>query len=253
MKSKQNYVKNTLAPDCQAALRKRMTKEHHRRVVAWIRSNLARQRMTVAELSRRIGIEQSKILHGLGKAERRFPASEIEKMEKVFKNSFSNATTEMLNKVAIVGKSEASYMLLGQRISLGFSDMKQAKTKVEIPTVRLDRYLDARQEAWPIEDDSCDKYLTKGMYAVTVPYFEFRPAAQVGDKVVVKRYHPILFANGDVTQSENTIRLITRESGKIVLKSLSTNVAVKDIPYNPDDKSVEIVKLVIGAQFYEAY
>lgn len=233
---------------------RRMTAEHHDRVVAWVEANLKRLGMSRAELSRRSGIEASKIGHSLGKARRNFRSYEIEKMGEIFNNTFSGLKPNKLERVANFRKSE-SVVMLGQKIGLGFAEMSTRHIATKIPAAKLPKYIDTPQEAWPIEDDSADIEAPKGAFAIVVDYFDFRPALQIDDKVVITRYHPILFRAGDLSQAENTVRIVARDedTGAIIFKSLSRNPAVKNIVYNPEDKSIQVAKLIIGWQKYEAY
>lgn len=229
-----------------------MTREHHERLVAWVLANLRRVGMNKAELARALRIGDSNLRHSLGKKARKFQASEVEKMEKVFGVRFGDATPRKYDGVDLPSKS-LPVVVLGQKIGHGFSEMRQKNEKLQIPPINLPRYCDTPQQAMPIEDDSANKYAPKGAYAIVVNYFDFRPSPQVGDKVVLKRYHPVLFRSGDLSQVENTVRIIEREGDRIILKSCSTSPLVKDVEYNSEDDSAVIAGLIIGWQFYEAY
>ena len=122
-----------------------------------------------------------------------------------------------------------------------------------IPPVNTLPYADLEQEAWPVEDDFADLYAVAGMSVLVVDFAAAGIVPRHGHKVVGRRYHPIRAARGDLSHAENFIRLVVEADGKIILKSMSSNPAVQDIAYNPDDKSVEILKLIIGRHSYEQY
>ena len=251
---KSKYVTTALAAQEELSDQGRMVLEYHERLAAWVKANMHKKRMSQTKLARELGIDQSAVSRALrleGRAG--FNAHEVEKLEKLFGERFGDDPSENVMQVAITNKS-ASHLVLDERISLGFSEMHAIQADVEIPPIRSPRYLNTPQKAMPIEDNSADAYAPKGAYAVVVDYFAFRLSPQVGDKVVVKRYHPILFRAGDISQSENTVRIVARgEDGRIILKACSSNPAIKDLDYNQNDKSVAISKLIIGWQMYEAY
>ncbi len=237
----------------------RMTYEHQKRVAAWVRANLVKNNnMSIAELARRLklagvsGMEPTKISHSLG-LRRRFTALEIEKMEIIFGAEF-RASDNAGAELAFLNKSLVT-VSFGETIAIGYRthSMHSTAQRTEIPPVLLPRYATTPQEAWPVEGDCCDLYATDGMIVFVVDYWKFRPSLQIGDKIVVKRYHPLLVASGDKSQSENSLRLVAMEDGQLILKSLSTNKNIVDILYDPDDKSIEIIKLVIGKAGYERY
>jgi hypothetical protein len=231
-----------------------MSTEHHKRVIAWIEKHRVRLGMNKAELARRIGLEPSKLGHSMGKKARKITAVELERLAEVFGERFGMDATNKADRVAQTHKS-INTVSLGEKIAYGFvghSIMVRAK-KIEIPPVLNPRYLSDPQEAMPVEDDSADLYAEAGTFVIVVDYWRFRPRPQVGDKVVIKRYHPVLFRAGDMSQSENSIRLIEKNEKGFVLRSLSSNSVMKDIDYDPSDKSTVITKLIIGRQSYENY
>lgn len=229
---------------------RRMTREYQDTVRAWVRRNLGRLKMSQAELSRLMGMKDASYIGHSMRGGRNFKAHEIDKMEDIFKEAAPKQF-----QVANVGKSGRS-VTFGGRIALGVwrdYNMLQSGQKTEIPAIALPRYLDTPQEAWLVDDDSAGQYAPKGYYVIVVDYYTVRTTPQPGDKVIVMRYHPILFSQGDLSQAEYTIRLIDRKDGELVFKSVNAAIEMKEIEYNPDDKSVVIHKLIIGGQFYEQY
>jgi lambda repressor-like predicted transcriptional regulator len=235
---------------------RKMTDEEradHERVVAWIKSNLERLGISASELARRAGIGQSNLAHSLGKARRRLSLTEIKKFEDIFASEFSYHKGQAY-PIAPRFKSD-KVVLFGGTISARFRGgaAQEIHKTVKIQRVMLPRYIDEPQEAFYIEDDSADLYIQPGNFATVVPYWKNRKNLQIGDKVVVKMYHPILFREGDKSVFSRTIRMVFRGDAGPVLKSLSSNPEIKDLVYDPEDGSVEIEALVIGKQLYEDY
>lgn len=253
MKSTASSVKNDVAMAQKVRINPLMTQDYQNRVRDWARANLKRLRMSQAELARRIGMKDSSYLNHSMRGKRNFKPLEIASMEKIFEQQFPKSKAEQF-EVAQERKS-ARTVALGEIIASGFREkiMVTGAQHTEIPVVTKPRYIDMPQEAWLIIDDSADLWLGPGVYLIVVDYFAARPSIQIGDKIVVKRHHPILAGQGDFDTAQNTAREIAEDDRGIVLKSLSSNPNIRDIVYDPDDKTVIIHKLIIGFQSHIDY
>jgi hypothetical protein len=231
-----------------------MTREYQEQIRRWVRENLNRLGWSQAELSRRLNKRDASYIGHSMTGARNFKAQEVSEMEKLFGNTPSKvaATNFLVEKQA----KSISLICLGEIITSGFREasvMELRAQHIEIPTLDIPGYDDLPKEAWLVDGDAADLYVQSGNFVVVVDYFSARAQVTKKDKVVIKRFHPLRFSMGDMTYFENSIRMVVETGGAIILKSLSSNPDIRDIPYDPDDKSVVIQKLVIGGGFVEKY
>lgn len=232
-----------------------MTQDYQNSVRAWVRENLKRLGWSQAELSRRLKKKDASYINHSMRGARDFKAHEVSDMEKLFEQKFDEHTS--LHFGLEKESKSVRTVSLGEIITSGFREgdaMGLGAQPVEIPALNLPGYADIEQEVWRVDGDCADLYVQSGNYVIAVPYAAARKQPRIGDKVVVKRYHPVRFQRGDLSYYENSIRMIGGDgAGGFILKSLSSNPDIRDVPYDPADNSMLIHRLIIGGQFHENY
>lgn len=257
MKSTSKHEKISTSSTRKARAPKETKSEHDKHVLEWIERHRQRLGLSGAELSRQLCDDPAWLANikrkpdlKRNRAPRRVNAEELIKLGQLFGEKFSEAGGQ--NKVIVNINNSDRIVTRGENITIDYKghNTMQAGQRTEIPRSPVERYLDMPQEAMLIEDDSAAPLAREGTYVLVVDYSLVRSWPLVGDEIVLKRYHPVLFKQGDLTQSENTVRIVTRVDRKLVFRAPAGNQTIKDVPYDPEDASVVVQKLIIGYARY---
>lgn len=231
-----------------------MSPEHKQKVLDWIERHRKRLGMSGAQLEVHIGVRRGWYADIKRKTHKAVGVKHdvMLKLEKLFGEKF-NDSQGLQKMIAPVGKND-KLVTFGGTISIGYKETTMAaRGKLsEVPASPVTKYADMQQEVWQALDGSGEPLVSEGGFVLAVDHKLVRPSPQIDDEIILRRYHPILFQHGDLSLSECTVRVVGKdESGNIVFRAPSPESGIKDIVYNPNDRSVVVEKLIIGYARYK--